>query len=280
MTAISTLRILYDNEADNITQLTASASAGSLLPSNMLNDIKTSVWRSVGSSVTLIAQWPTARQLNMFALAFTNLTPLATFRLRGFATVLDTTPNVDSGTVSACGYQPLGMWNWGQVPLGVNAYRFGGISHGRVYFPGAICQKITVDIIDSNPSGYIEAARLITGSYWAPECNPAYDASFGYKYSAEHEESEAGDLRTERRPRRRTMDFNMAWLKTEADQFSMHEILLGNGMDRPLWVSLFPEHPDPALEQRCQLYCKLDGDHGMSHPRFGIFAAPLKMLEI
>lgn len=277
---MANLRILYENQAKRANSLTPSSEAGSNVAANLLNDIKTSIHRSTSTSLTLALTWSAPVALNMVALAFTNWTSSATIRARVYTMETDPAPATDSGVVSACAYAPLGQFSWGVQPLGVNAFRFGGGAYGRVYFPATSGRKLVIDIADvSNPAGYIEQACLITGQYWEPECNPAWGAGIGVRYGSKHEESESGDLRTERRFKRRTMDMQLDWIKTPADQLAMYEVMM-QGLDMPLFVSLFPEDANPVLEQRHQLYCKLEGDTEMTHPKYGLFAAPLSVLEI
>ena len=274
------LRVLYENQAKRAATISASTVAGALVPTNLLNDIKTSVHRSTATLVVYTLTWTKAVPLNTVALAFTNLTAGATMRTRIYSEVADLLPLKDSGIVSACAYAPLGQFGWGLTPLGVNAFRFGGYSYGRLYFPAAAGKKLVIEVVDTdNTAGYIEAGCLIAGAYWEAEINPDFGAELQALYGAQHEESEAGDLRTERRPKRRGLNMNLGWLKSPVDQLHMHEIMM-QGMETPLFVSLFPENSNPVLEQRYQMYAKLEGDVGMAHPRFGQFSTPLSLLEI
>ena len=274
------IRILYQNQAKRAASVSSSSVAGSLVAANLLTDIKTQITRSTATAVQYTLTWTSAVALNMVGLAFTNLSSLSTIRAQVFSETADVVANTDSGTVSACAYAPLGQFSWGATPLGVNAYRFGGASYGRVYFPGTSGKKLVIDVNDAtNASGFIECGCLITGAYWSPEANPEYGAELSVQYGANHIESEAGDLRTPNKAKRRAMDLSLQWLRTPADQLHMHEIMM-QGMGTPLWVSLFPEDENPVLEQRHQMYCKLEGDTSMSHPRYGQFAAPLRVREI
>lgn len=275
------IRILYENQANTASSLAASSTAGSLVASNMLSDIRTRVHRSIGTNVSYTLQWTTAKILSMAALAFCNLRPTATIRVRCNAQPGDIAPIQDTGAVLACGYTPFGLFGWGVQPLGVNAFRYGGGVYGRVYFPPTSCKELIITVDDpGNPAGYIETSRIITGSYWEPESNPGWGAELGVSYNSAHEISEGGDLRTEIKAKRRKLGMELSWLKNEVDQQRMYEILIGTGMDRPLFVSLFPQAANPALEQRFQMYAKLEGDMAMAHPKFGLFSAPLTLLEI
>lgn len=278
------MRVLYENIADLSNTLTADTTSGTLVAANMLNDLKSEIWRSGSRTCQITVKWLVAMNMNMAALIFTNLTATATMRVRAYTGANDAigSPVFDTGVVNACTYAPLGNLNWGSGPLGVNAFRFGGVSHGRVYFSTPqTAAKLIIDIVDvDNINAYVEVARLLVGTYWESDTNAEYGAEFLYKFYTQHEETQSGDLRTERRPRRRGLNFNLAWIMSINDQFALYEIMFAAGMDTPIFVSLFPLNLDPLLEQRCQMYAKLDGDHTMSHPSFGVFAMPIRLLEI
>jgi hypothetical protein len=274
------LRILYDNKADSASVLTASSTSGSLGVTNLLTDVKNEVHRATDTSVTYTLNWASPVVVNAAILAFANLTSTATIRARAYTNVADAAPATDSGTVLACAYQPFGLWKWGMLPLGVNAFSYGGFTYGRVYLPATSCKKLVIDVIDGdNDSGYVEAARLITGAYWEAEINPAYGPSIAPKSNTQHKRTDAGDLRTERRPVSRGLKLNLAMIAAGADRAQVYDILRGNGMTQPVFVSLFPQNADPALEQSHQIWGKLN-DSAMTNPSYGIHAAPLEIEEI
>ena len=62
----------------------------------------------------------------LLALVAAGRTSTATIRARAYTLAADVSPAVDTGAVLACGYSPLGLWPWGTVPLGVNAFSYGG----------------------------------------------------------------------------------------------------------------------------------------------------------
>lgn len=277
---MANLRILYENQVKRAISIAASTVAGSLVAENLRNDVKTSIHRSSSTTCTYTFLWTNAVNLNMAALAFTNFTAGATIRARVYAEQADSTAIRDSGVVAGCAYAPLGQFSWGLTNLGVNAFRFGGASYARVYFTGSAGKKLTLDVVDTvNPAGFLEAGCAIAGTYWSPDCNPEYGAEMILQYQAQHSRSDFGDLRTERRAKNRGLKMNLNWIKTAADQLQMHSILM-QGMETPMWVSLFPEDLNPVLEQRHQIYSKLVGDTSIGHPKFGQFAAPLEVVEI
>jgi hypothetical protein len=278
------LRILYDNAADDCSSIAADTTSGTLVAANLLTDIKTEVHRSTSTTVRYTLEWASLQTLNMVALPFCNLTSTATIRARLYTNTSDVvgsaTPAVDSGSVLACAYATLGTWAWGAAPLGVNAFSYGGATYGRAYFTAAQGRKLVVDVVDvDNTAGYIDAARMVTGYYWTPEKNAAYGPSIAPKSNTQPRRTDAGDLRTERRPQHRVLKLDLQYIDNEEDRATVYDLLVGNGMTRPVFVSLFPADANPRLEQAHQVYGKLS-DSEMSAPRFAMFAAPLEIEEI
>lgn len=275
------LRIIYDNAADRATVVASSQASSSMAAANLLTDIKGDVWRSIGTSATITANWTTAQTIAGVALPFCNLTAQATVRVRGYAEVADAVPLFDTGLVYACPAPILGLWNWGAQPLGSNAFAYGGGTYGRVWIPvpGAV-KKITVDIADStNPAGFIEAGRLVCGAYWSPEHNADYGAPVTPADSSKHYRNDAGDLMTDNGTRYRKQAINLSAM-SQVDRAAVWNILWGNGMRRPVFFSLHPDSVDAVLEQTHQIYGKLAATAAMSTPYFQKYANSLDLEEV
>lgn len=273
------LRIIYDNAADRAT-LTASSSAGSMTADRLLTDIKGDVWRSTGTAATITATWPIAEAIAGVVLPFCNLTPRATLRVRGYARTGDGATLFDTGAVEACPAPVLGLWDWGAVPLGSNAYAYGGGTYGRVWVPvpGTV-EKLVIDIADStNPAGYIEAARLVCGAYWEPRINAEFGAPVQAVDTSKHVRTDAGDLVTDVGTRHKTQSVSLAALSA-VDRATLWSIVWGNGMRRPIFFSLYPDAADARLEQTHQLYGKLSGMAAMNTPLFQQYATLLDIEE-
>lgn len=281
------LRIVADNVADDAT-IAASTTAGALTTSNLQTDVKSEVWRSTSTSATLTVTWATPQVIAFAGLAWANLTSTATIRVRGYANTADADPAVDSGTVKACAYTPLGSWRWGVEPLGVNGYRRGGVNtfstgggaYARAWLTATMCRKVTIEITDTdNPDGYIEAARLVIGSYWSPKYNAAYGAKPGIIDSSKHERSDAGTLRTDIGTRCRSLSVDLSMMP-ETDRAVLWSILRDNSLPTPIFFSLYPDGANPALEQANQLFCKLAQAGSMPHQFFNAFNTTLSLEEV
>ena len=307
--AANNLRIIYQNAADtSSTTITASSTASaSTSTSNLKLDPKAQVWRS-GSVTTPISNGTYTAKANLvvtFAalttvggvmLPFCNLSSAATIRVRGYTgtapVMLGTTdsPTVtatgtlvfDTGTILACPYQPIGLWNWGTQPLGVNSYSYGGGTYARAWVTSQpSCTSLLIEIVDTaNYSPYIEASRLIIGSYWSPKYNTSFGLSQTPKDLSTNARSESGDLISNRGTIYNSVSFDLTYL-TPSDRLEMSRILRGNGISKPLFVSLFPDNTsDPAKEQAHQVYGKLSQLSGIQHTMFDIYGTQIEIEEI
>jgi hypothetical protein len=216
-------------------------------------------------------------------LPFTNLTPTATIRVRTYTDTAGTLLFYDSGTILAAPYIALGLWDWGSVPLGVNSYSYGGGTYGRCWFElvgiGAV-KRIVVDLVDtSNASGYIEVSRMVAGSYWSPTFNTSYGIPVTYKDLSSNARSDAGDLITTIGTRAKSISFDLAsMLASDKQRFS--QIVKGNGLPRPLFISIFPNDTDTDKEQTYQIYGKLTNLGALSQPNALLYSSQLEIEEI
>lgn len=280
------LRVIYDNAANRAT-LTASSTAGALGVSNLKVPLKSVVWRSAQAAAgatptaTLTADWTSPEIVGGVALPFCNLTSQATVRVRGYVLPGDAVPLFDTGDVAACPGVPLGSWAWGMLPLGVNAYAYGGGALARAWIPvpGSV-RRLVVDIADpGNPGGYVETAYLVCGTYWEPEHNGDYGISMQAVDNSKNFRNDAGDLMSDQGSRSDKLQMPMSKI-APADRTTLWGILRGSGITRPVFISVFPEHSDVALEQQFQLYGKLVTTPAMSLPSFNIASATLEVESV
>ncbi|MDC8758587.1 hypothetical protein [Janthinobacterium fluminis] len=276
---MTNLQIISDNAADRAT-LSVSSQAGGLGAANLLTDIKGQVWRAAGTSATLTAVWPAGERIGGVHLPFCNLSSGATVRVRGYTWATDAAPVFDTGAVFACPALPLGVWEWG-APLGVNAFAYGGGAHGRVWIePSHVVQKLVIDIVDAgNTAGYIEAARLVCGRSWSPEHNADYGAPLTVLDRSTQYRNGAGDQMVDRGTQHRKLSLSLSSM-TPQDREALYAIARGNGMARPLLLSLYPGDADPLLEQAHQVYGRLVAAPAMSTPNFLRYATQLDFEEI
>ena len=162
---MTTLRIIYDNVADRGTTI-ASSTAGSLAASNLKNDRKSKIWRSVGTSATLSCIWTKLEPISGVVLPFCNFSDTATMQVLVYDVATGGTPILTTPITQAAPIVTLGYWSWGQQPLGVNTFSYGFNKYARVWFGKMLlARRVEIVISDpANPSGYLEVARLIVGN--------------------------------------------------------------------------------------------------------------------
>lgn len=273
---MANLRILYENTTDDAT-LSVSSQTGALGAANLLTDIKTEVWRATSAAANITATWPAGKFINMVALPFCSLSPSATIRVQCFTLSTDVSPVLDTGAVLAGGAEPL---RFGALPVGVNAYSYGGGSYGTVYFSKVVAQKVVISLNDaSNALGYVECSRLVTGTYWSPETNADYGVEVVSEDTSKHERSDAGNLTTERGIIYKTMSLDLGMMPS-ADRDTAWRIVRGNGKFRPLFLSLSPDSADTGEEQIFQIYGKLGNSGAMRYQFHNQYNTKLQIEEI
>lgn len=278
------LRILHDNAADRAV-LAASSQAGTLGPANLQRDRKSAVLRATGAAQTITANWPTAELVACVALISTNLTSSATMRVRGYARPGDGVPVFDTGWSMPCPEAPLGASPFGYLPLGWNAYKWGGVntwSRGGgadcvAWFEPVSVRQLVIDIsLIDNPDGYIEVSRLVVGNYWSPEYNAEYGAQLTLQDTSENYRTAAGEQRTAVGTTSDKLKVDLAHL-TPQDRARLMRILRESSTVRPLLFSLFPENPDTVLEQDHMLYGRVANLDAVSTPYYETYSAPLQI---
>lgn len=272
------LRIVYNNAA-NRGAVTASSTAGTLVASNLLTDSKADTWRAASTSATLTIIFPSAEIVNTIVTPFANYTSGVTFRVKYYTNSGDVSSIYDSTALSACAPVPLGLWEWGSVPLGVNAYSYGGATYGRLYTPTHTVKKIEITITDTgNPSGYIEASRLVIGSYWEPNNDAELSPQWIPVEDTTHTRSDAGDLRSDIGTLNKKLQITLPVMDA-SDRNAMMNVLRGNGMSRPVFLSLFPDDEDSTKEQHFQVYGKLPQQTGVTLPNWNLYSTTIEIEE-
>lgn len=276
----SNLRIISNNVAD-IATLTASSRAGSLFATNLQNDLKSQIWRSVGTTPTLTLVWASAQIVSGFALVFSNMTEASTIRARGYAEEADTTPLFDTGNIQAVP-PSLGGFEWGLNPAGVNSYSYGGGSTAVLWWQPTAIKKLIININNSaSPTGYVEASRVVVGDYFSPVYNaPHGGLKVGVEDTSKHDRSSAGDLLTDRGVMYKTLDIDLQLMPQE-DRNKVWAILRGNGMSRPVFICVFPENQDdPQAGQIYTIYGKLSRGSSLTYSAYNQYATTLQVEEV
>ena len=278
------LRIIHDNAADRAV-LTAASQAGTLGPANLQRDAKGAVLRATDVGQTIIATWPTQEVISCVALIFTNMNSSARMRVRGYGQPGDAAPVIDTGVMMPCPEAPLGISAFGFLPLGWNAYKWGGVktwgrgggSDGVAWFEPVSVRQMVIDVSSiDNPDGYLEISRLVAGNYWSPEHNAEYGASLQLQDTSEAYRTAAGTAKTAVGTTSDKLSISLAHLAAP-DRARLMRILRESSTVRPLLFSLFPENPDSLLEQDHMLYGRVANLDAVSTPYYETYSAPLQI---
>jgi hypothetical protein len=270
-----TLRILRDDATQTASSLTASNSAGTLAASNMATEEKGEVWRSTTTAATLTLQWVNATPVNMISFPWCNFSSTATIRIRGYSD-LGTTLLFDTGAQSGKVFAPVSNT---RIPSGVNGYAYGGASFATSYFSTANVKELMIDIADpSNPSGYLEAARLVCGQYYSYATTGDQGAAVGMDDRTTQQRSDAGSLRSDKGTRSKKVTFNLSALKA-ADRAEVWELARINGLTYPLFVSLTPASTDSSEEALLQIWGKMTASSSLTYQFFNAYSTQMEIEE-
>lgn len=270
------LRIVSDNAIARAATLVASTTAGGLAATNLVSDKKSSVHRATSTSVTYTVTWSAAEPISCVALPFCNLSPTATMRVRAYASN-GTTVLYDSGSGLACpapAQRPRGF----TAAQAASAYAYGGGACARRWFSPVSAFKLVIDVVDAaNLQGYIEAACMVVGAVWSPQYN-ASATSVSMVDRTEVSRSAAGDQLADPGTLSRKVPIDLRAMP-EADRARFLD-LVRNSRAYPVLLSVFPEHPDVALERDFMLYGRRTKDSDIAYQFAGAYSTTLEVEEI
>lgn len=257
---MANLKILH-NTVEASANLTADASAGSLLPINLLNDEPTYIWRSTGTSGTLTLTWSTPVSVDSVALCWTNLTDTDTVTANLFTQEADVTPaatlelSPPTATRAPHGKVDMAFWFGNDIPV----------------------RKVTLVVIDvANPSP-VEAGRVFVGKAHEMYLNPAVGAALSVEDPSYVSRSESGAIRVEKRKPYRRLAFNYAALH-HADSLELFTLFRNMGPK----VALFSVLPDRSndLSAAFTLVGFISGTRSLVSSPAARFNASLEVTEI
>ena len=268
------LRILAHNAADSAV-ITASASAGALLPANLQVDEKAKVWRSTEPTATLTLTWAAHQPINSIALFWTNFSSSATIRARVYANPSDGAPALDE-THQPDPPQALGGLDWGVDALARSgASRSGSPQHEQIWLASTVsARKVVLDISDKDVAdGYLQVSRIACGARWELATNYGYGATVQWVDRAKPARAESGDLRAEYLTRFRRMAIKLDWIASTSDRDRLLA-LAAAGVGRPMWICGRPSEPDDtALQQIYALWGAFAPEPTLTHSFFANWAA-------
>ncbi len=184
----------------------------------------------------------------------------------------------DSGWVLACPAPAVELEGF-TAAQAASAYAYGGGAYARHWLPQQLdAAGLAVDIADpDNVQGYIEAACMVAGPVWSPQYN-ASGTSVSVIDRTEISRSAAGDQLAEPGTISRKVPVDLRAMP-EADRAKFLE-LVRNSRAHPILMSVFPEHPDLALERDFMVYGRRTKDSDIAYQFAGAYSTTLEIEEI
>lgn len=236
------LRIISTNEADGAV-LSSSDFAASLPVGNLQLQGRARVARTVDAAgaKTIDGEWPNARVLTACVLYGHNLTSSATWRLQcwsGAGQTGDLTH--DSGTQRALRRVGWGVFRYGLVPWGSTVFTGWDRAFSVLWFAPAAARSWRLTLSDEgNADGYLQAKRLLMGSYFEPLVNAEYGLELGWREDTQQLRTQASTLRSDAGPQYRRLSGNLSHLD-EIERARFMELCRQAGLRREIFVSVFP----------------------------------------
>lgn len=184
----------------------------------------------------------------------------------------------DSGWVLACPASAVELEGF-TAAQAASAYAYGGGACARHWLPQQLdATGLAVDIADpDNLQGYIEAACMVVGPVWSPRYN-ASGTSVSVIDRTEVSRSAAGDQLADPGTISRKVPVDLRAMP-EADRAKFLE-LVRNSRAHPILMSVFPEHPDLALERDFMVYGRRTKDSDIAYQFAGAYSTTLEIEEI
>lgn len=262
-------RIVSVNSLDRALTFTASSSQEGELASSMLNDIKTDTHRAVGTSVVYSMSWPVEELIEAWHAPWTNWSPTATARVRGYSDEAATILIYDSGVILPCPAPAISLRSPWTAITSASAYKHGGGAHAFHWLPkGTMVKKLTVTVDDpDNRQEYLECGRQIVGEYYEVEYNPEYGAPVSFaSLSTQYRDGDT-NLRVNVGGKFKKQQLSFAAMNT-ADRDFMIDLFHANGIEVPFIWSLYNDGSDPVLERTHMMYAHLVDIGQLSTPSF------------
>lgn len=184
----------------------------------------------------------------------------------------------DSGWVLACPAPAVELEGFTPAQA-ASAYAYGGGAYARHWLPQQLdATALTVDIADpDNLQGYNEAACMVVGPVWSPKYN-ASATSVSMVDRTEVSRSAAGDQLADPGTLSRKVPIDLRAMP-EADRARFLD-LLRNSRAYPVLLSVFPEHPDVALDRDFMVYGRRTKDSDIAYQFAGAYSTTLEVEEI
>lgn len=220
------VRLITPNLSDLVTMTVSPAAVATLLVTNLQNQTRARLWRSTSAAAqTIYGDWASNQTLSSVVLARSNLSTGAELTLKLYSgagqsgsLLYDSTAQTKTGNLD-WGYRDFGWW----------------------FTPTSGVRSFSLKVDDTaNDDGYVEASRLVLGTYFEPVRNMSYGLALDWKEDSKQERTEGGTLRTDGKSPFRGWSFHLGRL-TETERASILSIARNVGVRDDLYLSCFPD---------------------------------------
>ena len=272
---MNNIQMIVDNAASRAT-ITGSVVAPGMSLTAMLNDVKSHVCRSVGTAFEIVMTWPSDEVIGGVHLPRCNVSSLGTIELLGYSAAVGGAQVLSVAPTLCCPAPARKLrFPWTAITAAV-AYAYGGGSHGFVWFANTTIRRLVIRLSDAgSPQGYNEVSRIFVGEKVTLEGGASYNPSITPASTGSQSRSHAGD----RRSVKGTKHFKLAVVladMTETDRKFIWNMLVANGLDEPIIVSLYPGDPSAERERDHQMLGVLVQTPAMRRPNFAQHATSLE----
>lgn len=272
----SGLVMLYDNQLKSST-LTATSTASGFDVNNLMNNDKTSIWRSSNLSDQIITStFAATKSVSGVGIAFSNLHEGSSYRVRVYSTSGSSTPIYDSGFI-AVNYAPVPPVGFDTI--GYLSFSYGGGNSFLHTFTEQQVQKVDVTFRSAgNPDGAIEASTIIAGQITQLIRGASYGATPSYNDDTDRVKIDGGSTIVDIKPTRKEMSFSIENMP-QVDMKKLAALYRRVGARLPVFCSLLSNDLDEEEKEHFQIYGYLDQD-GLSRISYSIDSTSIKVTSI
>lgn len=267
--------MMIDNAAARAALSAAPVAAG-MSAAVMKNDTKSNVCRATGTDIEIVMTWDVAERIGGVHFPWCNGSPSTTIEVLGYSDKAGVTKVLDTGVRPACParVRPLRA-PWTPVSA-ASAYAWGGGAHAFAWFENTSVKRLVIRLKDPGSlQGYLEVSRVFVGESFTPDENASYDPGLTPVNTGSQFRTDAGDRRFVPGTKSSKLAIELESM-TERDRSFIWDMLVANGLEVPIIVSLYPGDASPERERDHQMYGALVQTAAMRRPNFAQHATSME----
>ncbi len=264
------MKVIYNDILYSATLTSTSTIASNFSLANVITNNKGQILRVVGTTLNIKGSWATNQSMDTLILPYSNLTSNSTARIRLYSDSVFTTLIYDSGNTSVL----LGNTDVATP----SQYSYNGSPLAKLHIQAfSNIQSIQIDIADSTLS-WIELGKVYCGVTWTPVYNTEFGLNLGISTTTKFDRTQNGNIYPTLGTNSKNLTLNLNYL-TIADRQVLVSILRMYGSRNPVFITIFPNDPDPTKEQLYQIFGRLT-NNTISNSKYDIYASSLNIEEI